>query len=351
MPKPHRLLVVLPHLGRGGVSRSGQRLAVEMEKAGHHVHVLACDRALFPQERREEKGRTLLGVVEGPKPTWLEAATQVAKGFGPDIVLGYYGSSAGWVATQLAPRCGAKSVLALRGNDVDRDLTDPTREGVAQQAILSADAITTVSTEMKEKVLRLVGPSATFVHNTVDTSMFRPDKAGAQALARRLDIQAPVLGLFGEFKPKRGLDFLAQVAPERLGWNVVLFGHVRGEVREFISDAWKEVPPIEGVDSLCAAYSLCDLVVQPSHADGLPNVVLEAMACEVPVLARPVGGLIDAIRHGDNGWLAASVEAWRAFLGDVDRRKLAETGHRARRGLRSPSTEREAFEAIFESLS
>jgi glycosyltransferase involved in cell wall biosynthesis len=75
------------------------------------------------------------------------------------------------------------------------------------------------------------------------------------------------------------------------------------------------------------------------------------MACEVPVLARPVGGLLDAICHGDNGWLASSVEEWRVFLRDVDLPKLAEVGRRARRALKAPFTEREAFEAVFETLS
>lgn len=54
---------------------------------------------------------------------------------------------------------------------------------------------------------------------------------------------------------------------------------------------------------MAMVYAACDVVLLPSFADNLPNVVSEAHRCGTPVLAFRMGGLPEMIQHGINGWL------------------------------------------------
>ncbi len=56
-------------------------------------------------------------------------------------------------------------------------------------------------------------------------------------------------------------------------------------------------------DKLPIYYSACDLFVLPSLYEGQPTVILEAMACEAPIIATAVGGVQELIKHEFNGFL------------------------------------------------
>ena len=56
--------------------------------------------------------------------------------------------------------------------------------------------------------------------------------------------------------------------------------------------------------SLALHYSAATLFVAPSREDNLPNTVIEALACDTPVVAFDIGGMPDMIRHKETGWLA-----------------------------------------------
>lgn len=88
------------------------------------------------------------------------------------------------------------------------------------------------------------------------------------------------------------------------------------------------------VADMPALYAECDLVLQSSFTEGLPNVILEAAYLRMPIVATAVGGTGEVIEHGRSGWLiephslAGLVEGLRRFLDDPARfRDMADRAH------------------------
>jgi glycosyltransferase involved in cell wall biosynthesis len=52
-----------------------------------------------------------------------------------------------------------------------------------------------------------------------------------------------------------------------------------------------------------AFMSLCSVFLHTAHVEGLPNVLLEAQACEVPVVTTRCGGAVDVVEHGRSGFV------------------------------------------------
>lgn len=92
-------------------------------------------------------------------------------------------------------------------------------------------------------------------------------------------------------------------------------------------------------DELARAAIFC----LPSHAEGLPMALLEAMAAGKAVVSTGVGGIPDALRDGDNGLMVepGNVEGLAAALGKL----LGDDGERRRLGARARATIEQEFES------
>lgn len=97
-------------------------------------------------------------------------------------------------------------------------------------------------------------------------------------------------------------------------------------LRELIAqyDLESDIHFIGWRDNLIADIASCDLVILPSHTEGFPRTIIEAMVQGIPVCATPVGGIPEAIEHmqtgilfdiGDVKGLANSI---RLLIDDVD---------------------------------
>ena len=71
-----------------------------------------------------------------------------------------------------------------------------------------------------------------------------------------------------------------------------------------IDISFKNWGKITDKNKLAKIYSQANIFLIPSIADNLPNTALEALACGTPVLGFSIGGLLDVVEHGNNGFLA-----------------------------------------------
>ncbi|HEV7500607.1 MAG TPA: glycosyltransferase [Vicinamibacteria bacterium] len=228
--------------------------------------------------------------------------------FRPEVVLGYWSYPDGEVAVRAARMAGVPAVVMVGGSDVLLLTRDPERRRLVVRALQSADAVLAVGADVRQRIGEL-GIPLERVHlfaRGVDENVFSPgDRAGARA---RLGLPPdPLLLWVGRMVPVKGLDVLidACVRLKRgpLGFRLYLVGD--GPLRQSLMARVKAEGLEEQVrfagpvphEQLGDWYRAADLTVLPSRSEGVPNVLLESLACGTPFVASRVGGVAGLARN------------------------------------------------------
>ena len=199
----------------------------------------------------------------------------------------------GVAAAVLARELGLRYTLTARGTDLNLLAEDPRIAAQIQAAAAGATALFAVSEPLCARFAAVAGvprERVLLARNGVDLDLFRP---GDQAAARRaLGLPAGrrlLLGV-GRLVPAKGFALLA-TALQQLDVDLVLVGD--GPERARLQAVLPRVtllgplPPAR----VALAYQACDLLVLPSEREGWPNVVTEALAAGLQVVATAVGGI------------------------------------------------------------
>ena len=176
------------------------------------------------------------------------------------------------------------------------------------------DRVIAVSEKMRRDLIDARVPAAkiTLLHNAIVLEKYRRSNEGGalDALVGRT-LPRPVLVSIGRLSPEKGhadlVDALALVAARGRRVTAVLAGDgpSRANLAARIDAAglheWVHLPGY--VQQPARLLQDADLMVLPSHTEGLPNAALEAFAMEVPVLATHVGGTPEVVTDGVTGKL------------------------------------------------
>jgi L-malate glycosyltransferase len=246
-------------------------------------------------------------------------------------------------------------VTTLHGTDVTLVGNDPNYLETTRWGILQSDAVTAVSESLRRATveqLGIEGGRIEVIPNFIDSTRFEEARTGPGA-RRWARPGERVLVHISNFRPvKRVLDVIAifervhRQTPARL--LMVGDGPERGRVEQYCREH-RICHAITFIGSLPLIEEVlvgADLFLLPSENESFGLAALEAMACEVPVIASCAGGLPEVVIHGETGYLCpvGDVEGMASaalkLLGDEDlRRRMGEAA-------RSLAGERFSQEAV-----
>ena len=190
------------------------------------------------------------------------------------------------------------------------------------------------------------------IPNYVDTTRFRPSQAvrepGRVTFVGRLEEQKNVVSLVEAMRDLPGVSL-----------SIIGEGSLSARLERLVSEYGLNVEFLGTVphEELPASLNQSEAFILPSHYEGNPKAVFEAMACGVPVIAARVPGIQEVLRHGETGFLCGtSPLAIRAAIRDVLanvglRERLARQGVRFVRERLSPSRIAEQELAVMNALS
>jgi len=158
-----------------------------------------------------------------------------------------------------------------------------------------------------------------FMPNGVDTERFRPaSPEEKRALRMKIDLplDKPVALYVGVFDARKNIEWLMTQWHQNAAFGTdALLLAVGPQSRDDLDGSFKRsievmaqrhpdrLRVIDQTDDIADYYRAADLFILPSYREGLPNALLEAMACGLPAIAANASGTRDLVVEGETGYL------------------------------------------------
>jgi glycosyltransferase involved in cell wall biosynthesis len=232
--------------------------------------------------------------------------------FHPDLVYSTWAYPDGWAAVRLARRAGLPVVIQVLGSDVLVLTKHAGRRERTFDALRAADGVVAVSRDLADHVMDGgVDPdNVRVIYGGVDPAVFHP---GPQREARlRVGLAPdgdPVLLFIGNLVQVKGIDVLVDACSilgksgTRFQCRIIGQGPLAATLQSQINrlklgERVQLLGPRPQAE-LPDWYRAATAFVLPSRSEGVPNVLLEAMACGLPCIASRVGGVPEINDRGD----------------------------------------------------
>jgi len=228
------------------------------------------------------------------------SVTPVLSSLTPVVVTGHCCNS-DFVATCYRPIRGVEEFY--------RNITLPLYSRIEKRLSVSCDRMTVVSKTLEEQYMRHYGISAKVIYNAVDPKVFVADP----------EQQKKKTVLFtGRLSHGKGLSHLLQTASmlKESQPDAVIQVIGNGPLSHFVKRAKAKMGLVnlEIIDHLPHArlvryYQSAKVYFLPSYYEGFSNSILEAMSCQLPVVASDISSLREQVVDGVNGYLVPKGDA------------------------------------------
>jgi glycosyltransferase involved in cell wall biosynthesis len=316
-----RVLILLGGLPVGGAEVNVVAVMPWFVKVGIEpiVCTLSRDSDSFLAERLEQEtgcSRFDLGADGLFDLPAMRRLRQLVRAEGVEIVHAedQYSSIFGGFATRALP---TRFVLTRH---VLLEWMHPAREAVKSRLVFlaarHADAVVTVSEAVRDRFARqahLAPERIDVIHNGIDLEPFEP-AADDRVTARTLlgwEPDRPVVTIVGVVRPGKGHELLLDAVPALKAAHpgvtvkIVGGGDLSPALMDVVASFGDTVDILGARADIPEILAASDVIVQASHSEGLPTVMMEAGAAGRPVVATDVGGTRDVVRHDETGVIVA----------------------------------------------
>jgi N-acetyl-alpha-D-glucosaminyl L-malate synthase BshA len=304
----------------GGSGVVATELGMELAARGHEVHFISY---APPIRLSRENGGIQFHEVEvttyplfDHPPYALALATkmlEVAESAGLDLLHVHYAiphSVSALLARAMAAPRRLPFITTLHGTDITLVGADRSYLPITRFSIEQSDGVTAVSRYLRDRTVREfeIKRPIEVVPNFVNCDLYcrAPESARAEFAPRG----EPILMHLSNFRPvKRVTDVIEIFARVRrqMPAKLVLMGDGpdRGAAEYLVRQKKLgcDVTFLGKQDRVHEKIGAADLFLLPSELESFGLAALEAMACEVPVIATNVGGLPEVVTHGEDGYL------------------------------------------------
>lgn len=273
------------------------------------------DKRLIIYRAEHEKGKSFLSRIVRYISTQLNISKIVSENFRElDVVL-FFGCETLVLPIVIAKLMRKKIVLLLTGSSIQSGVS------ANDNMVIVLKLLQSVGCAFSNKIILYSKK------NIGDWHLEKYEKKISIAHEHFLDLEQ--FRIFKKFKTRKNIiGYIGRLSKEKGIINFIeSISEICNKTHDFRIFICGEGPLRESIESYIARENLENLVtlygwvphdelpdylnklkllVLPSYTEGLPNIMLEAMACGTPILATPVGAIPDIIKDGETGFIMAN---------------------------------------------